>query len=87
MVAHLLILFHKVEHNVVVFTGLGLVAAHFTDDNERGKMMAISLSGYGLGIILGPQIGGITFQYCGKELPYLLLSMFVALVVALQVNL
>ena len=69
----------------VVIAGLGLVAAHFTDDDERGKMMAIFLSGYGLGIILGPQIGGLTFQYFGKELPYLLLLIFVALDIALQV--
>ena len=61
------------------------MAAHFTDDNERGRMMAISLSGFGLGVILGPQIGGLTFQYFGQELPYLVLSIFAVLDIALQV--
>ena len=68
-----------------MIAGLGLVAAHLTDDNERGRMMAISLSGFGLGVILGPQIGGLTFQYFGQELPYLVLSIFVVLDIALQV--
>ena len=61
------------------------MAAHYTDDVERGRMMAIFLSGYGLGIVLGPQIGGLTYQHFGKEMPFLVLSFFALVDAALQV--
>ena len=57
------------------------MAAHFTDDQERGKVMAFQLSGCGLGVIMGPPIGGIVYGYFGKTAPFIALS-FMALITA-----
>ena len=72
--------------NSIILVGVGLVAAHFSDDIERGKKMAFYISGCGLGIIMGPPVGGIAYQYLGKELPFFLLACFALFELALQVK-
>ena len=61
------------------------MAAHFTDDQERGKVMAFQLSGCGLGVIMGPPIGGIVYGYFGKTAPFIALSLMALITAVLQV--
>ena len=62
------------------------MAAHYSDHVEREKVMAITMSGYGLGIVMGPTFGGITYQHLGKGFPFLLLSSVAIVDAVLQVK-
>ena len=66
--------------------GLGMLAARFTDDDERGFAMSIEMTAAALGIIMGPSLGGILYQYLGWTTPLLIVSSFSLLEMILQVK-
>lgn len=57
---------------------MGLLATRYTDDNERGKAMTTALGGLAFGVIIGPPIGGIMYQFLGgKTLPFLIICVLI----------
>lgn len=54
--------------------GMGLIAEHYKNDEERGKAMGIALGGLALGVLIGPQFGGTLYHYVGKSAPFLILA-------------
>ena len=68
-------------------SGLGMLAARFTDDDERGFAMSIEMTAAALGIIMGPSLGGILYQYLGWTTPLLIVSSFALLEMIMQVKL
>nr|CAG4644219.1 EOG090X0BG9 [Lepidurus arcticus] len=55
-------------------SGMGMLAACYTNDKERGNAMGIALGGLALGVLIGPPFGGIMYQFVGKTAPFLILA-------------
>ncbi|KAH8856438.1 Synaptic vesicular amine transporter [Schistosoma japonicum] len=55
-------------------SGMGMLATHFTDEQERGRAFAFALSGLAIGILFGAPYGGVTYQFISKEAPFLILA-------------
>ena len=66
--------------------GLGMLAARFTDDDKRGFAMSIEMTAAALGIIMGPSLGGILYQYLGWTTPLLIVSSCAHLEMILQLK-
>ncbi|VDP69993.1 unnamed protein product [Echinostoma caproni] len=58
--------------------GLAMIADRFTEEAERTKALGIALAFISFGSLVAPPFGGILYEYCGKELPFITLA-FVAL--------
>ncbi|XP_067879148.1 chromaffin granule amine transporter-like [Heterodontus francisci] len=54
--------------------GLGLLASHYTHDNERGKAMGIALGGIAMGVLVGAPFGSVMYEFIGKSAPFLTLA-------------
>ncbi|KAK4018073.1 synaptic vesicular amine transporter [Daphnia magna] len=55
-------------------SGMGMLAACYPNDEERGNAMGIALGGLALGVLIGPPFGGIMYQFVGKTAPFLILA-------------
>jgi len=55
-------------------SGMGMLAASYPNDEERGNAMGIALGGLALGVLIGPPFGGIMYQFVGKTAPFLILA-------------
>lgn len=58
--------------------GMGMLAAFYPDDRERGNAMALALGGLALGVMIGPPFGGVMYEFVGRAAPFLILA-FVSL--------
>ena len=56
------------------FPGLAMVAAAYTDNNERQKAFSFTISCVALGIIIGPIYGAFTYEFMGGSIPFLILT-------------
>ena len=65
-------------------SGLGLLAHRFPDHENRGKYLALSFTGFGLGVLIGPPFGSVVFAFAGKRTPFYILAAIGALDGALQ---
>ncbi|ESO01686.1 hypothetical protein HELRODRAFT_81324, partial [Helobdella robusta] len=54
--------------------GAGLLATIYTDDRERGNAISIALGGLAVGALVGPVYGGVMYEFCGKEAPFIILA-------------
>ncbi|XP_075244686.1 synaptic vesicular amine transporter-like isoform X2 [Convolutriloba macropyga] len=54
--------------------GMGMLAQHFPDDEERGNAMGMALGGIAMGVLIGPPFGGFMYQFVGKPAPFLVLA-------------
>lgn len=64
--------------------GLALLAGLYPPE-ERGKSMGLALSGQGMGLLLGPVLGGWLYQWGGYRLPFIVLTLIVLAVTCLAV--
>ncbi|ESO01685.1 hypothetical protein HELRODRAFT_81550 [Helobdella robusta] len=55
-------------------SGMGMLASLYTDDRERGNALAIALGGLAVGVLIGPTYGGVLYEFCGKETPFIILA-------------
>ena len=60
-------------------SGLGLLAHRFPDHENRGKYLALSFTGFGLGVLVGPPFGSVVFAFAGKHTPFYILAAIGAL--------
>ncbi|GFT46224.1 synaptic vesicular amine transporter [Nephila pilipes] len=54
--------------------GMGMLAAFYPDDRERGNAMALALGGLALGVMIGPPFGGVMYEFVGRAAPFLVLA-------------
>ncbi|XP_042900063.1 synaptic vesicular amine transporter-like [Parasteatoda tepidariorum] len=54
--------------------GMGMLAAFYPDDRERGNAMALALGGLALGVMIGPPFGGVMYEFVGRAAPFLILA-------------
>lgn len=55
--------------------GLAMIADRFKEDNERSKALGIALAFISFGCLVAPPFGGILYQFGGKEVPFIILSL------------
>ena len=57
-------------------SGLAMIADRFHDDeNQRQKALGIALAFISFGCLVAPPFGGLLYEFCGKELPFIILSL------------
>ena len=59
-------------------SGLAMIADRYTEESERTMALGISLAFISFGSLFAPPFGGVLYQYCGKEFPFIVLA-FLAL--------
>ncbi|VDD74390.1 unnamed protein product [Mesocestoides corti] len=59
-------------------SGLAMIADRYTEEGERTMALGISLAFISFGSLFAPPFGGVLYQYCGKEFPFIALA-FLAL--------
>ncbi len=69
---------------VTAVTGMGLLAATYDDDQQRGKIMGIAIGGLSMGIIVGPIYGSVLYELFGQAVPFITLAGVVLLTFCLQ---
>jgi len=67
-------------------SGMAMIADRFTEEAERTKALGIALAFISFGCLVAPPFGGVLYDYAGKELPFLILSL-VCLIDALMLKL
>ncbi|KRZ19476.1 Vesicular acetylcholine transporter unc-17 [Trichinella pseudospiralis] len=55
-------------------SGLAMIANRFTEEAERSKALGIALAFISFGSLVAPPFGGVLYEFCGKPVPFLLLS-------------
>ncbi|RWS31091.1 vesicular acetylcholine transporter-like protein [Leptotrombidium deliense] len=55
--------------------GLAMIADRFTEQSERERALGIALSFVAFGSLFAPPFGGLLYEFCGKELPFILLAL------------
>lgn len=60
-------------------SGLAMIADRFTEENERSRALGIALAFISFGCLVAPPFGGALYQFCGKEVPFLILALMCAL--------
>ncbi|CAL4122266.1 unnamed protein product, partial [Meganyctiphanes norvegica] len=66
-------------------SGLAMIADTYTDSEERTKALGIALAFISFGCLVAPPFGGTLYQFCGKEMPFLILA-FVSLFDAIMLR-
>ncbi|KAM7541683.1 hypothetical protein Aperf_G00000006912 [Anoplocephala perfoliata] len=59
-------------------SGLAMIADRYIEESERTMAMGIALAFISFGSLFAPPFGGVLYQYCGKEFPFIALA-FLAL--------
>uniref|UniRef100_T1KRF4 Major facilitator superfamily (MFS) profile domain-containing protein n=1 Tax=Tetranychus urticae TaxID=32264 RepID=T1KRF4_TETUR len=55
--------------------GLAMIADRFTEESERQKALGIALTFISFGSLCAPPFGGFLYEFCGKEVPFILLAL------------
>ncbi|XP_013771994.1 vesicular acetylcholine transporter-like isoform X4 [Limulus polyphemus] len=55
--------------------GLAMIADRFTEESERSKALGIALAFISFGCLVAPPFGGLLYEFAGKEVPFIVLSL------------
>lgn len=55
--------------------GLAMIADRFTEESERSKAIGIAQAFISFGSLVAPPFGGLLYQFAGKEVPFIVLSL------------
>ncbi|KAI1291949.1 Vesicular acetylcholine transporter [Halotydeus destructor] len=55
--------------------GLAMIASRFSEENERQRALGIALAFISFGSLVAPPFGGLLYEFFGKELPFIILSL------------
>ncbi|XP_022095743.1 synaptic vesicular amine transporter-like isoform X2 [Acanthaster planci] len=65
---------------------LGLLAYRFRDNDEtRGFVLGIAISGFAVGTMISPPFGGVVFFYLGKAAPFIIIAGFLGLLALAEI--
>ncbi|XP_022080107.1 synaptic vesicular amine transporter-like [Acanthaster planci] len=68
---------HGVGATLNEIGGLSLLAYKYrTDEQKRGFALGLAIGGFAAGNLIGPPLGGICYDFLGKESPFLILVGF-----------
>ncbi|KAH9361026.1 hypothetical protein HPB48_002888 [Haemaphysalis longicornis] len=56
-------------------SGLAMIADRFTEESERTKALGIALAFISFGCLVAPPFGGLLYEFAGKEVPFIILSL------------
>lgn len=56
-------------------SGIAMIADNYTEESERSKALGIALAFISFGSLVAPPFGGILYQFAGKRVPFLVLSL------------
>ena len=56
-------------------SGLAMIAYRFTEEKERQKALGIALTFISFGCLCAPPFGGLLYEFCGKEFPFIILAL------------
>ncbi|RWS09366.1 vesamicol binding protein-like protein [Dinothrombium tinctorium] len=56
-------------------SGLAMIADRFNEENERQEALGIALSFISFGSLFAPPFGGLLYEFCGKEFPFIILAL------------
>ncbi|XP_076825120.1 synaptic vesicular amine transporter-like [Clavelina lepadiformis] len=65
--------------------GMAMLMRKYTEDEERGKVIGLSLGAIGIGVIAGPPYGSVMNAFAGKATTFLLLGGIIAAIGIFQV--
>ncbi|XP_055381454.1 synaptic vesicular amine transporter [Condylostylus longicornis] len=65
--------------------GMSLVAQLYPEEDKRSKIMGVILGSVALGVLIGYPLGGIAYDFVGKSAPFVMLCVFIAFIIALQI--
>ena len=51
-----------------------MIADRFTEERERNRALGIALAFISFGFLFAPPFGGVLYEFCGKEVPFLFLA-------------
>ncbi|XP_013392202.1 synaptic vesicular amine transporter-like [Lingula anatina] len=60
--------------SLTTVAAIAMLAEAYTDVDERSRAMAKAFGGYAFGVIFGFPLGTFTYQFLGKEFPFLILA-------------
>ncbi|GIX98322.1 vesicular acetylcholine transporter [Caerostris extrusa] len=55
--------------------GLAMIADRFTEEEARSKAIGIAQAFISFGSLMAPPFGGLLYEFAGKEVPFIVLSM------------
>ncbi|XP_076358947.1 vesicular acetylcholine transporter-like [Tachypleus tridentatus] len=55
--------------------GLAMIADRFTEEAERSKALGIALAFISFGCLVAPPFGGLLYEFAGKKVPFIVLSL------------
>lgn len=56
-------------------SGMAMIADRFSVDKERQRALGIALAFISFGSLVAPPFGGLLYEFCGKEFPFIILSL------------
>ncbi|KAK2720861.1 vesicular acetylcholine transporter-like [Artemia franciscana] len=56
-------------------SGLAMIADRFNEEHERTRALGIALAFISFGCLVAPPFGSFLYQFCGKEFPFIVLSL------------
>lgn len=56
-------------------SGMAMIADRFTVEQERQRALGIALAFISFGSLVAPPFGGLLYEFCGKEFPFIILSL------------
>lgn len=56
-------------------SGLAMIADRFMVESERQRALGIALAFISFGSLVAPPFGGLFYEFCGKEFPFIILSL------------
>ena len=56
-------------------SGLAMIADRFSEEGERQEKLGIALAFISFGCLVAPPFGGLLYEFFGKELPFIILSL------------
>uniref|UniRef100_T1KBQ9 Major facilitator superfamily (MFS) profile domain-containing protein n=2 Tax=Tetranychus urticae TaxID=32264 RepID=T1KBQ9_TETUR len=77
---------HGVGSSIISISGMATIANLFQDEKARCQIMGISLGGIAAGVLVGYPFGGFAYDFCGKQLPFLLIAFLFTLIIGFQLT-
>lgn len=69
-----------------LFSGMCLIAEYFPTEGSRSKVMGFILGSVALGVLLGYPFGGFLYDFFGKTIPFLIITLLIVVDIGKQLT-